>query len=78
MRSEIKIITTVVFSIIALLTLFLSINIVREGEVGVVTRFSEYNRLMVPGLHFKIPFVESVVEFNVRQTKDGGEVSFCY
>ena len=68
MRSEIKIITTVVFSIIALLTLFLSINIVPEGKVGVVTQFSEYSRNMEPGLHFKVPFVERVREFNVRQT----------
>ena len=68
MSSEIKIISTVVFSIIALLTLFLSINIVPEGKVGVVTQFSKYVRKMDPGLHFKVPFMESVVEFNVRQT----------
>ena len=68
MSSEIKIISTVVFSIIALLTLFLSINIVPEGKVGVVTKLGEYTRKMEPGLQFKIPFVESVREYNVRQT----------
>ena len=68
MQKEAKIVTGVVLSIITLLTLFLSINIVPEGKVGVVTQFSKYVRKMDPGLHFKIPFMESVVEFNVRQT----------
>jgi regulator of protease activity HflC (stomatin/prohibitin superfamily) len=47
-------------AIIALILLGLSISIVRQGHIGVVTRFGRYNRLMTPGLNFKLPLFEAV------------------
>ncbi len=39
------------------------------GERGVVVRFREVNRVVDPGLHMKIPFVEDVVHMTVRVQK---------
>jgi regulator of protease activity HflC (stomatin/prohibitin superfamily) len=45
---------------LVLLTLFMSYVIVPQGTVAVVTVFGKYRRVMMPGLNFKIPFIESV------------------
>jgi regulator of protease activity HflC (stomatin/prohibitin superfamily) len=42
------------------ITLFLSYVIVPQGTVAVITIFGKYRRIMLPGLNFKIPFVEAV------------------
>ena len=38
----------------------LSIVIVQQGNVAVITVFGKYSRIMTPGLNFKIPFIEFV------------------
>ncbi len=43
-----------------LLILFLSVVIVQQGNVAVITMFGKYQRIMTPGLNFKIPFIEFV------------------
>ncbi|GAB3726761.1 SPFH domain-containing protein [Hymenobacter agri] len=42
------------------MTLFLCYVIVPQGTVAVVTAFGKYRRIMLPGLNFKLPFVETV------------------
>ncbi|GAB3866259.1 SPFH domain-containing protein [Hymenobacter segetis] len=42
------------------LTLFLCYVIVPQGTVAVVTVFGKYRRIMMPGLNFKLPFIEAV------------------
>jgi regulator of protease activity HflC (stomatin/prohibitin superfamily) len=42
------------------ITLFLSYVIVPQGTVAVITIFGKYRRIMLPGLNFKIPFIEAV------------------
>ncbi|MBH8557047.1 SPFH domain-containing protein [Hymenobacter negativus] len=42
------------------LTLFLCYVIVPQGTVAVVTVFGKYRRIMLPGLNFKLPFIETV------------------
>ncbi|CAH0994988.1 Protein QmcA [Emticicia aquatica] len=44
----------------ALVILYLSIVIVQQGNVAVITIFGKYSRIMTPGLNFKIPFIEFV------------------
>lgn len=39
------------------------------GERGIVLRFREVNRVVDPGLHFKVPFIEDVVRMTVRVQK---------
>lgn len=49
----------ILFALLAVL-LYLSIVIVRQGTVAVITIFGKYARVMTPGLNFKIPFIEMV------------------
>ncbi|MCC3158981.1 SPFH domain-containing protein [Hymenobacter sp. 15J16-1T3B] len=42
------------------LLLFLSFVVVQQGTVAVITIFGKYQRIMRPGLNFKIPFIEFV------------------
>ncbi|GAB3996024.1 SPFH domain-containing protein [Spirosoma daeguense] len=46
--------------ILVVIVLYLSIVIVRQGTVAVVTVFGKYTRVMTPGLNFKIPFIEFI------------------
>ncbi|PQJ55090.1 hypothetical protein BTO11_00555 [Psychrosphaera saromensis] len=47
-----------------------SIYTVNEGHIGIVKRFSEAKQQVNPGLHFKIPFIDSVEEIEVRTRKN--------
>lgn len=42
------------------IVLYLSVVIVQQGNVAVITVFGKYSRIMTPGLNFKIPFIEFV------------------
>lgn len=37
-----------------------SLTVIRQGNVGVVTRFGRFHRVMRPGLNFRLPLVDSV------------------
>ena len=47
-----------------------SLNTVEEGHVGIVKRFSEAREQVNPGLHFKFPLIESVIEMETRTRKN--------
>ena len=47
-------------AIIVLILIILSTSVIKQGHVGVVTRFGRYLRLMKPGLNFKVPFIDTV------------------
>jgi regulator of protease activity HflC (stomatin/prohibitin superfamily) len=52
---------TILYWIIPIvLIIFLSVVIVQQGNVAVITVFGKYQRIMSPGLNFKIPFIEMV------------------
>ncbi len=46
--------------------IFSALSIVNEGHVGVLTRVGEAWRQLEPGLHLKLPFVESVEHLETR------------
>ncbi len=64
--------------IIVLVVLFTSVFVVHEGERGITLRFGKVLRddenkpvVYEPGLHFKVPFIESVKKLDARiQTMD--------
>ena len=64
--------------IVVLVVLYASLFVVQEGERGIVLRFGKVLRddenkplVFAPGLHFKIPFLESVKTLDARiQTMD--------
>ncbi|MBB6004625.1 SPFH domain-containing protein [Arcicella rosea] len=50
----------IILVVFAILIVFFSIVIVNQGTVAVITIFGKYQRVMTPGLNFKIPFVEFI------------------
>lgn len=50
----------IVILFFAIVAIALSIVIVNQGTVAVITVFGKYQRIMTPGLNFKIPFIEFV------------------
>jgi regulator of protease activity HflC (stomatin/prohibitin superfamily) len=49
-----------VISMSILLVLFFSVVVVNQGTIAIITLFGKYQRIMLPGLRFKIPFIESI------------------
>lgn len=68
----------IVLLIVVLVVLYASLFVVQEGQRGIVLRFGKVLRddenkplVVAPGLHFKIPFIESVKTLDARtQTMD--------
>lgn len=50
----------IVLIVIAVLLLFSSFVTIQQGTIGVTTIFGKYNRILFPGLNFKVPFIEKV------------------
>src|SRR5258708_35130597 len=51
---------TIVVVLIALAVVFSCIVTVTQGYIYVITLFGKYQRIMRPGLNFKLPFLEAV------------------
>lgn len=63
-------ITGLVFLLLLLAVLFSAVFIVRQQTAVIIERFGRFNRVVQPGLAFKIPFVERIVmrvELRIRQ-----------
>lgn len=63
------IITSAITGVVALILVGTSVTTVKSGYTGVVTTFSEVTGSMEPGLHLKIPFVQSVIEMSNKIQK---------
>lgn len=55
-----RLIPYLIATAILLALLAASISIIRQGHVGVVVLFGKYNRILRPGLSFRLPLVERV------------------
>lgn len=52
---------TIIISIAVIVALILlSLTIVKQGSIGVITQFGRYKRLMYPGINIKWPFIENI------------------
>jgi regulator of protease activity HflC (stomatin/prohibitin superfamily) len=69
-RKPLKAVLMGIVSLFTVITLFLTFYTVEEGHVGIVKRFSEARSQVNPGLHFKVPFVDTVEEIEVRTRKN--------
>ncbi len=59
-----------VVAAIVLLLLFSSFQLIGEQQRGVVLRFGQYERLLMPGPNFKLPWpIESVTKVNATEIK---------
>ncbi|MCZ2475763.1 SPFH domain-containing protein [Aquirufa ecclesiirivi] len=52
--------TLLVFGIIGILLIFFSLVTVQQGNIAVISMFGKYQRILHPGLNFKIPLIECV------------------
>lgn len=62
-----KIVTWTVLGLLLLVAAFSTCYSITDGTKGVVFTFNEITDVVEPGLHFKIPFVQSVEKITVRQ-----------
>lgn len=60
---------TVVGAILVFVFL-MSVTVIPAGHVGVITRFGAVNRVVYPGLSFRVPFIEGRVKMDIRTQKD--------
>jgi regulator of protease activity HflC (stomatin/prohibitin superfamily) len=51
--------------------------VIRHGEIGILERFGSFNRILLPGMHFVIPFIDNLreVKWQVTSESPGGIVS---
>jgi regulator of protease activity HflC (stomatin/prohibitin superfamily) len=52
-----------VLGFIILVILFSSFVTVKQGSIAVVTVFGKYRRILMPGLNFKLPLIESIYSY---------------
>ncbi|CAM4357538.1 MULTISPECIES: SPFH domain-containing protein [Aquirufa] len=52
--------TLLIFGIIGIVLIFFSLVTVQQGNIAVISMFGKYQRILHPGLNFKIPLIESV------------------
>ncbi|MCU0417093.1 MAG: SPFH domain-containing protein [Cytophagaceae bacterium] len=50
----------IILAVLGLLILFSGLVTVNQGTIAVITIFGKYQRILTPGLNFKIPFIEQV------------------
>lgn len=74
-KIAIQITKYVVGVLLVLVLVFGSFGIVGAGHVGVVTRFGAVNRVVTPGVVFKIPVIEGVHSMETRTQKEQVDAS---
>nr|WP_048164229.1 SPFH domain-containing protein [Palaeococcus pacificus] len=64
MAAEIAI---VILGVFLLLMLVLSVKVIRPYQKGLVERLGKFNRILEPGIHFIVPFMETVKKVDMRE-----------
>lgn len=54
-------------AILAIITLFASVKIVKQYEKGIVLRLGKFKEVINPGLNFVIPYIETLIHVDVRE-----------
>jgi regulator of protease activity HflC (stomatin/prohibitin superfamily) len=52
--------TTIIFSSILVILGFFGLVTVNQGTIAIITMFGKYRRILLPGLRFRIPLIESI------------------
>ena len=68
-KKKVKRLSVIITSVFVVLAILSSIYTIDPGEVGVVQRFGKLSSFSDPGLHFKIPFVDSLTKVNVEKVR---------
>lgn len=64
-----------ILGVVALFAVIASFYTVDEGHVGIVKRWGKAVSQVNPGLHFKVPFMDTVEHIEVRQRKNVEELA---
>ena len=59
----------IVAAALVLQGVFSSFYTIKPGEVGVILRFGQYTKTSMPGLNFKIPYVDELVKVDVESVR---------
>ncbi|MFZ5798165.1 MAG: FtsH protease activity modulator HflK [Desulfobulbaceae bacterium] len=59
----------IIVAILLFQVVYSSFFTIAPGEVGVILRFGKYERTTTSGLHFKLPYLESLVKVNVEAVR---------
>ncbi len=51
---------TLIFLTVLVVLVFMSLITVNQGTVAIVTLFGKYRRILLPGLRFRLPFIERI------------------
>lgn len=70
-----KIIAHGFLAVIMLIVIFGSVGTVSAGNVGVKTRFRQVISTLQPGLYFKLPLIEGVMQMDMQIQKDQADAT---
>jgi len=59
----------IVLSLLIFQGVYSSFYTINPGEVGIVLRFGQYARTTMPGLHFKVPYLEDLTKVDVETVR---------
>jgi modulator of FtsH protease HflK len=59
----------IVAAALVLQGVFSAFYTIKPGEVGLILRFGQYSRTTLPGLNFKIPYVDELVKVDVESVR---------
>ncbi|MBU0946377.1 MAG: FtsH protease activity modulator HflK [Proteobacteria bacterium] len=59
----------IVLAVLVLQSLYSSFYKISPSEVGVILRLGKYNRTSASGLHFKIPYIDTLYKVNVEEIR---------
>ncbi len=59
----------IVLAVLVLQSVYSSFYKINPSELGIVLRLGQYNRTSEPGLHFKVPYIDSLYKVNVEEIR---------
>lgn len=65
-KTTVKVVKYALISIVTFILLWGSVYQIDEGECGIVLRNGTYVKTTYSGFHFKVPFIDDIVELNLR------------
>ncbi len=59
----------IIVAVVLFQLIYSSFYTIEPGERGIVLRFGKYTRTTMPGLHFKIPYMEDMIKVDVESVR---------
>jgi len=59
----------IIVAVVVFQLIYSSFYTIEPGERGIILRFGKYTRTTMPGLHFKIPYMEDMIKVDVESVR---------